>query len=123
MHYTVMRSVLRIVGSHRLGTDGPRDDEDANQEVIPMTEHVECSLCGGCCINNGLIPPLVPGEDAPEWLWCLVNRLRTEFANTAEDYPCVFLTDDMRCAIHDMERPSVCREFQCETAQQEVSDD
>ena len=74
----------------------------------------ECNQCGTCCINNGLIPPLVPGEEAPEWLLTLVNRLRTDFAAEAEDYPCVFLTDDLRCAIHAMPRPSVCREFVCE---------
>lgn len=72
-----------------------------------------CTQCGQCCINNGLIPPLIPDEEAPEWLWCLVNRLRTEFAATAEDYTCVFLTDDLRCAIHEMDRPQVCVEFVC----------
>jgi len=76
-----------------------------------------CNQCGQCCMNNGLIPPLVPREEAPEWLWCLVNRLRREFSDTAEDYPCVFLTDDMRCAIHEMDRPSVCVGFVCELAE------
>jgi len=72
-----------------------------------------CRQCGQCCINNGLIPPLVPGEEAPEWLWCLVNRLRAEFGAVAEDFPCVFLTDDLRCAIHEMDRPDVCKKFIC----------
>lgn len=75
---------------------------------------ISCNQCGRCCIENGLIPPLVPDEDAPEWLWCLVNRLRTHFAAIAEDFPCVFLTDDMRCSIHEMARPSVCVRFLCE---------
>ena len=73
-----------------------------------------CKQCGTCCINNGLIPPLIPNEEAPEWLWTLVNRLRTEFGSTAEDYPCVFLTDDLRCSIYEMERPAICRDFTCE---------
>ena len=72
-----------------------------------------CSQCGDCCINNGLIPPLCPGEESPEWLWCLVNRLRTEFGSVAENFPCVFLTDDCRCAIYDLGRPSVCVAFRC----------
>ncbi len=80
-----------------------------------MTDR-KCNQCGFCCIKNGLIPPLVPGEgeEAPEWLVTLVNRLRAVFADEAEEHPCVFLTDDLRCAIHDMERPSVCREFLCD---------
>lgn len=78
---------------------------------------MKCRQCGECCLNNGLIPPLVPPEEAPEWLWCLVNRLRTEFGAIAEHFPCVFLTDDMRCAIHAMDRPSVCVGFACEAAE------
>ena len=75
---------------------------------------MKCKQCGKCCHDNGLIPPLVPGEEAPEWLWCLVNNLRAEFASTAaEDYPCVFLTDDKRCAIHEMHRPGICVDFAC----------
>lgn len=76
-----------------------------------------CKQCGQCCINNGLIPPLVAGEPAPEWLATLVQRLRENFADVAEDIPCVFLTDNMRCAIHDAERPSVCVDFQCQDAE------
>ena len=72
-----------------------------------------CSQCGTCCITNGLIPPLIPGEAAPEWLWTLVNRLRTEFGATAEKFPCVFLTDDLRCSIYEMERPGICQNFSC----------
>ena len=64
--------------------------------------------------REGRTPPLIPDEPALEWLSCLVNRLRTEFGATAEEYPCVFLTDDMRCAIYELERPRVCREFRCE---------
>ena len=73
-----------------------------------------CEQCGQCCLENGLIPQLVSDEEAPEWLSCLVNRLQTEFGAIAKEYPCVFLTDDMRCAIHEMERPNVCVQFQCE---------
>lgn len=75
-----------------------------------------CKRCGQCCINNGLIPPLNPygEEDAPEWLWTLVRHLRADVGDIAEDYPCVFLTDDMRCAIHDMAHPQLCREFLCD---------
>jgi len=72
-----------------------------------------CEQCGQCCVNNGLIPPTLPGEEVPEWLATLVDRLRTEFAQYAEAYVCVFLTDDMRCAIHDMYKPQVCRDFSC----------
>lgn len=75
---------------------------------------MDCKQCGICCMSNGLIPPLAPGEEAPEWLWCLVNRLRREFWATAKDYPCVFLTDEMRCAIHEMTRPNVCVAFTCQ---------
>ena len=74
---------------------------------------MNCERCGTCCKNNGLIPPLLPGDESPEWLQCLVNRLRTEFGATSEEYPCVFLTDDMRCAIYELERPRVCCEFSC----------
>lgn len=77
---------------------------------------MRCKQCGKCCVYNGLIPPLIPDEDAPEWLACLVNRLRSEFGHCAEEYPCVFLTDDMRCSIHEMRRPRVCVEFLCEIA-------
>ncbi|KKK86242.1 hypothetical protein LCGC14_2765180 [marine sediment metagenome] len=77
-----------------------------------------CGQCGRCCINNGLIPPLIPDEEAPEWLSCLVNRLRTDFAAVAEEYPCVFLTDDLRCCIYEMGRPLVCRDFTCENAEE-----
>lgn len=84
------------------------------------TSQFECTACGKCCIHNGLIPPLLyhyedsDDENAPEWLIHLVDRLRTLFSAEAEDYPCVFLTDDMRCAIYE-HRPAVCREFQCES--------
>ena len=73
-----------------------------------------CTQCGKCCLENGLIPPLIPTEEAPEWLWCLVHRVRTEFGTTAEDYPCVFLTDDMRCTIHEIAKPDVCAQFTCQ---------
>jgi len=72
-----------------------------------------CIQCGECCRNNGLIPPLVPGEDAPEWLWRIVNMLRMEFGATGEAYPCVFLTDDMRCSIYTIGKPDVCTQFAC----------
>lgn len=81
----------------------------------PSTFH--CQGCGKCCVNNGLIPPLLyqfEGDpDAPEWLVVLVDRLRHNFASIAEEYHCVFLTDDMRCAIHDVCKPGVCRDFEC----------
>ncbi len=73
-----------------------------------------CTRCGLCCIHNGLIPPLIPGEESPLWLSTLVNRLRTEFGAVAEDFPCVFLTDDMECAIYDRERPGICVGFVCD---------
>ena len=76
----------------------------------------QCRQCGDCCRNNGLIPPWLPDdpadEDTPEWLGVLVANLRDNFADVAEDYHCVFLTDDNRCAIHEL-KPNVCREFQC----------
>jgi len=74
---------------------------------------MSCEQCGECCKNNGLIPPLIPDEEAPEWLWCLVNRLRTEFGAVADKYPCVFLTDDLRCSIHTTGKPGVCARFVC----------
>lgn len=73
-----------------------------------------CKECGRCCVNNGLIPPLIPGEAASDWLWCLVNRLRAEFGAIAEDFPCVFLTDGMQCSIHEQGKPQVCVDFACE---------
>lgn len=76
-----------------------------------------CKKCGQCCRSNGLIPPLVAGRDeSAEWLWLLVHFLQKEFAKgcRSEDYPCIFLTTDMRCAIHEMpERPMICQEFSC----------
>jgi len=74
-----------------------------------------CRNCHECCIANGLIPPLLPhgaGEDAPKWMAVLVDNLRTHFADEAEDYPCVFLTKE-GCAVHDVYKPQVCREFMC----------
>ena len=82
---------------------------------------VACKQCGQCCVNNGLIPPLIPGEESPEWLSCLVARLRKEFAACAESFPCVFLTDACQCAIHDMDRPSICVDFTCEKADAEAA--
>jgi len=76
-----------------------------------------CKMCGACCINNGLIPPLVPGHpddaNAPAWLQVLVKNLRRHFGDASEDYPCVFLDERLQCAIHDL-KPSVCRKFSCE---------
>jgi len=83
---------------------------------------VTCERCGVCCLNNGLIPPLVPGEEAPPWLWALVSGLRREFADVAEDHPCVMLGDDgVTCAIHEY-KPAVCREFACDRADEEDLD-
>ncbi len=73
----------------------------------------ECKQCGRCCRENGLIPPRLPQEEAPEWLRCLVNRLRTRVGFMSKGVPCVFLTSDNRCAIHDMERSSVCVNYFC----------
>lgn len=82
-----------------------------------------CRKCGQCCIANGLIPPFVSDdvESLPEWLRVLVIRLRAHFVQDAHDYPCIFLTDDRRCAIHDACKPPVCAAFTChaETNQQE----
>jgi len=75
---------------------------------------VTCKRCGDCCKNNGFIPPVVPGEDVPEWLALLVAALRERCGAVAEDWPCIFLTHDLRCAIHDLAKPEVCREFECE---------
>ena len=75
-----------------------------------------CNKCGQCCISNGLIPPWLPGEESEPWLICLVSSLRKHFGDVAEDYPCVFLTDNLGCAIHDVAKPLVCRDFLCENA-------
>ncbi len=72
---------------------------------------MKCDRCGQCCINNGLIPPLNLDE-GPEWLRDFVDRLRRLFADTAEEYCCVFLTDYRRCVIY-RNRPDVCRDFSC----------
>ena len=73
-----------------------------------------CERCGKCCKANGLIPPLLPGEDAPLWLHALVDGLRDRLGKEAEYYSsCVFLTGDRRCAIYE-DRPVVCRDFDCE---------
>ena len=77
------------------------------------TEH-KCQACGACCMNNGRIPPLLLDEEAPEWLRCLVTELRRHFAFEATHGRCVFLTEDMFCAIHDLAKPEVCRDFTCQ---------
>lgn len=103
-----------------LGAVNHRTSHRLESRLGGGTAVMECKQCGQCCINNGLIPPLVPDEEAPEWLWCLVNRLKTtELSATSEQYPCVFLTDDLRCSIHEMARPSVCVEFLCGAAEAE----
>jgi hypothetical protein len=81
--------------------------------VTAQKVDVLCSGCGECCRSNGLIPPLLLDEESPEWLSTLVGNLRKHFKTIAAEYPCVFLTPDNRCAIHEMERPAVCREFTC----------
>ena len=78
----------------------------------------ECRQCGACCVNNGLIPPRLiddkRDDDLPEWFVVLRDRLKPLFVGDgALDYPCVFLTDDMRCAIHDVCKPAICRDFTC----------
>jgi len=79
---------------------------------------VTCKRCGTCCVNNGLIPPLLYGvndgdDDKPEWLKLLVHRLRRAFGDVAEDHPpCIFLTEDNRCAIQKW-KPAICAEFRC----------
>jgi len=73
----------------------------------------ECRRCGDCCRNNGLIPPVNINEAVPGWLNTLVHALRRDFADVAEDYPCIFLTDENACAIH-VHKPAACREFFCD---------
>ena len=78
--------------------------------------NTSCKCCGQCCVDNGLIPPLIPDRDegAPEWLVTLVSRLRSRLADIAGQYPCIFLTDDFRCVIHEVYKPLVCKEFLCD---------
>lgn len=74
----------------------------------------ECKRCGQCCMDNGLIPPVLPDDpDAPAWLIVLVASLLKHFADVAEEYPCVFLTNDLSCAIHDVAKPGICRAHVC----------
>ena len=74
---------------------------------------MNCRQCGRCCVVNGLIPPVIRDDETPEWLSCLVRRLGTEFGGVTENYQCVFLTDDLRCAIHEIAKPRVCVDFTC----------
>lgn len=92
----------------------------------------DCQQCGDCCRNNGLIPPYIARDvrdqtaespDAPGWLVVLVYNLRTQLADVAEDYHCVFLTEDNRCAIHDVAKPDDCCGFSCDKITDEVNDD
>lgn len=78
----------------------------------------ECKQCGKCCGNNGLIPPLNIDEAACLWLHVLVANLREHFGCVSEDWPCVFLTSDNKCAIHDG-KPRICREFMCEVSDEQ----
>ena len=74
-----------------------------------------CEQCGICCVNNGLIPPVAwTDESVPEWLRLLVTRLRVLFPDSGNEH-CIFLTDDMRCAIYE-DRPAICRRFKCDTS-------
>ena len=78
-----------------------------------------CRQCGECCKNNGMIPPLLfdgRDDELPRWLHVIVARLRgdAKLAFLSQYHRCLFLTDDMRCAIHDVAKPSNCREFDCE---------
>lgn len=75
-----------------------------------MNDQSHCKRCGQCCRNNGLIPPLMPSEDAPPWLWSTVNALRELFADRAEDWKCLYLAADNTCNIYE-DRPRICREF------------
>lgn len=71
-----------------------------------------CLRCGECCFNNGLIPPLLPTERAPQWFHTLVENLRDAFSKNAEDYHCLFLKGDFRCALHGTAlKPRSCRDF------------
>ncbi len=76
-----------------------------------------CQRCGRCCYHNGLIPPVVPldGEEGAAWLIHVVERLRHRFADVAEYFPpCLFYDDAAKaCTVYD-ERPTVCRDFQCD---------
>jgi len=83
------------------------------------TDKWSCDGCGDCCHNNGAIPPALDmGEDdidLPEWMHVLVRRLREFWASSSEEQPhCVFLTDDLRCAVHDVAKPACCKEFRCD---------
>ena len=80
---------------------------------------MSCKTCGQCCINNGLIPPLCWPDEGPEWLRDFYDRLPALLVDTAEEYPCVFLTDYRRCAIY-RDRPAVCRDFSCEPQEGEL---
>ena len=81
-----------------------------------------CQRCGDCCRNNGLIPPAGIDNDAPSWMRTLVHNLVTNFAYVDDEgeiparYHCVFLTDDRRCAVQDVYKPKVCRDFLCDKA-------
>jgi len=99
----------------RGGGDEKGVEQSCSPEINMNMTLPNCYRCGTCCINNGLIPPWLSGEEVPEWLSCLVTRLRSYFADVAEEFPCVFLTDDLRCAIHDLAKPSVCAEFVCDS--------
>lgn len=87
----------------------------------------ECTRCGQCCRNNGLIPPALHGGDAHiDGTVAVVECLRTLLADRTdlvEDNPCVFMCHDRSkpqtsgvasafCTIYEY-RPRVCREFQC----------
>ncbi len=84
----------------------------------------ECTRCGQCCRNNGLIPPDLKEENS-----CLIDlaeALREELADRpdlVEKSPCLFMCHDQSkpqasgvasafCAIYGW-RPRACREFQC----------
>ena len=74
-------------------------------------------------MNNGLIPPAIPGEEGlSEWLLVLVDRLRKHFGDVAEGFSCIFLTHDGHCAIYEF-RPGICREFLCEAAKAAMASD
>ena len=74
---------------------------------------MECKRCGECCRNNGMIPPFIPGEEAPFWLLRLVHNLRVMFGDVAEDCPCMMLTHDNLCLLQKVGeyKPQACRDF------------
>ena len=88
-----------------------------NRSASTVNDKTACKRCGDCCRHNGFIPPLLwdkgTDDDAPEWLKVLVKRLSFSIDNYIRQKPCIFLIEDNRCAIEDVYKPIVCREYDC----------